>query len=341
MTKKEWLDLDIENLELLDATEFEKAQVKQHVLKKRKKTPIWRSIAIASIIIISTTAATGFAFPSLAAQLPFMDNVIQFFKDDEQRYADFEDFSTDFNLSQSSNGITIMIDNAVYDGTNITVTYAVETEYDFGEAMQQKAPNWFDVTGSNGMGGTSEIKRISDTRYIGISTFTPTFSGDASPENVEVTWTPQAFISLTNELEIEGDWSFAFSLDRLKGDLQLLNLTTQQDDINFTLQSIEFTDVSTVITYEQVVTDELVAKWPMVTPAFRITDNLGNVYVDELGGGGVAKDNGKLFNGTTAFGKIQEGASELIIQPVEIASQMSGQGHIKIELDPIVIDLKK
>lgn len=341
MTKKEWLNLDIDNLELLDVTDMEKAQVKQHVLKKRKKTPIWRSIAIASIIIIGTSAATGFAFPSLAAQLPFMDNVIQFFKDDEQRYADFEDFSTDFNLSQTSNGLTIMIDNAVYDGTNITVTYAIETEHDFGETMQEKAPNWFDVAGSNVMGGTEQIKRISDTRYIGISTFTPTFDGDVSPESVEVTWTPQAFISLTNDLEVEGEWSFAFSLNRLKGDLQLVNLTTEQDDIKFTLQSIEFTDVSTIISYEQVATDELVAKWPMVTPAFRITDDLGNVYADLASDGGVAKENGKLFNGTTAFGKIQEGASQLIIQPIEIASQMSGLGHIEIELEPIIINLKQ
>ena len=66
----------------------------------------------------------------------------------------------------------------------------------------------------------------------------------------------QAFSNM-NELEVKGDWSFDFSLERLEGDLQLVNETVQHKDVNFTLQSVEFTDVSTVIAYEQVVTDEL------------------------------------------------------------------------------------
>ena len=344
MTKKEWFDLDIDHLETLDVTEIEKARVKQHVLKnpkKSKKTTLWRNFAVASVIIISATTVSGFAFPSLASQLPFMDNVIQFFNDDEHRYEAFEDFSTDFNLSQTSNGITVMIDNAVYDGTNITVSYAIETEHDFGEAMKVKAPYWFDVAGATGSGGGDQITKISDTRYVGLASFTPHFKDNVYPETVEVTWAPKAFTSMSNNQEIEGEWSFTFSLDQLEGDLQLVNRTIQQEDVNFTLQSIEFTDVSTVISYEQGVTDKLVATWPSVTPVFRIKDNLGNVYVDETSGGGVSRDNGKTFEGTTTFGPMQEGASQLIIQPVEIASQLSGQGHIEIELEPIVIDLKK
>ncbi|WP_214484872.1 hypothetical protein [Bacillus sp. SM2101] len=64
------------------------------------------------------------------------------------------------------------------------------------------------------------------------------------------------------------------------------------------------------------------------------------IVIGETGSGGVSLDNGKAFEGTTIFGTIQEGASQLIIQPVEIVSLMSGQGHIEIELDPIVIELK-
>ncbi|MFC7686513.1 DUF4179 domain-containing protein [Ureibacillus sp. GCM10028918] len=339
MTKKEWLDLDIDQLELLDVTEIEKARVKQHVLKKRSKTAIWRRIAAASIILIGTTTATGFAFPSLASQLPFMDNVIQFFNDNEHRYTNFDDLSSDINLSQASNGVTVMIDDAVYDGTNITVSYAIETEHDFGEELM--IPHWFDVAGATGHGGEEQITKISDTRYVGLATITPNFKNDAYPETVKVTWSPQAFTSISNNLKIEGDWSFDFSLERLEGDLQLVNRNVQKDGVDFTLQTIEYTDVSTVISYEQVVSDELLSKWQSVTPVFRITDNLGNVYVDETSGGGSSEDNGKTFIGTTAFGTIKSDASQLIIQPVDIASQLSGQGHIEIELEPIVIDLKK
>jgi len=50
---------------------------------------------------------------------------------------------------------------------------------------------------------------------------------------------------------------------------------------------------------------------------------------------------GRTFKVTTDFGTIQEGASKLIIQPIQIASLNYGKGHTKIELEPIVIDLKK
>jgi Family of unknown function (DUF5643) len=120
-----------------------------------------------------------------------------------------------------------------------------------------------------------------------------------------------------------------------------VNETVQHKDVNFTLKSVEFTDVSTVIAYEQVVTDELLEQWPSVTPVFQVSDDLGHVYMNGTGGRGVSPDNGKTFEGTTAFGTIQEGASQIIIQPVEIASLMSGQGHTEIELDPFVIELKK
>lgn len=340
MSIKEWIDMDIDQLELLDVTDIEKARVKQHVLKKRKKTPIWRNIAVAAVIIVGASTATGFAFPSLASQIPFMDNVINYFNDEEQHYKNFEAFSTDIGLAQTSNGITVMIDNAVYDGTNITVSYAIETEHPFGENLDTLAPHWFDVKGSIASGGMGEITKINNTRYVGIATLTPHFKDDVYPETVQVTWEPTTFTNHEG-VEIKGDWSFAFSLERLEGNLELVNETVQDEDVTFTLQSVEFTPVSTVISYEQVVTDELLELWPSVTPVFRVSDDLGHVYINETGGGGMSPDKGKTFKGTTEFGTIQEGASQLIIQPIEIASHNYGKGHIEIELDPIVIDLKK
>ncbi|MGE7908233.1 transposase [Lysinibacillus xylanilyticus] len=59
------------------------------------------------------------------------------------------------------------------------------------------------------------------------------------------------------------------------------------------------------------------------------------------GGDGVSTDNGENFKGTTALGTIQEGASHINIQPVEIAGLMSVKGHTEIELHPIIIELKK
>ncbi|MGR3764064.1 DUF4179 domain-containing protein [Rossellomorea sp. NS-SX7] len=337
MSMKEWMDLDVDQLQLLDVTDVEKERVKQHVLKKRKKAPVWRKVAAAAVMIVGATTAASFTIPSVASQIPFMDDVIRYFNGEDNK--NFETFSTDIGLAETDNGVTVMIDNAVYDGTNITVSYAIETEKDFGEAMHITGPNWFEVAGSKGSSGTNEITKISETRYVGLFTFTPHFEDGEYPE-VDISWTPHAFSNIENDKEVEGDWSFAFSLERVEGDQKLVNETVQDKNVTFTLKSIEFTDVSTVIGYEQAVKAEFLENWPSVTPVFRVTDDLGHVYMDGTGGGGVSKDEGKTFEGTTAFGTIQEGASQLIIQPIEIASLMSGKGHEEIKLDPIVIELK-
>ena len=341
MSMKEWMDLDIDKLELPEVTDIEKARVKRHVLQKRKKAPIWRNIAVAAVILVGATVTTGFAFPSVASQIPFMQNVISYFEDEEKRYTNFEAFSTDLGLTQTSNGITVMIDNAVYDGTSITVSYAIETAHPFEDNLAIRGAGWFDVKGAVANGGGNNITQISDTRYVGLTTFTPHFEDEVYPEVVQVTWEPEALYNWQTGFEVKGDWSFSFSLERLEGHVQLVNETIQQGDVTFTLQSLEFTDVSSIITYEQIATKELLEKWPSVTPVFHITDDLGNVYLDNLGGGGVSYDSGTTYTGSTTFGTIQDGASQLTIKPTIIASLNYGKGQVEIELDPIIIELNK
>lgn len=343
MTMKEWIELEVDQLELDEVTDMEKALVKQHVLKKRKKTPIWRKLSVAAILIVSATVATSFAFPSIASQIPFMDNVISYFDDEYQQYTNFEAFSSEIGLAQTSNGMTMMIDNAVYDGTNITVSYAIETEHDLGDTVHIRAPHWFDVVGARGSRGTDQITKISDTRYVGLANFTPHFTDDEYPETVEITWQPEAFYnSVTNtEVKVEGDWAFAFSLDRLEGNLQLVNETVTKPGISFTLASIEYTDVSTVFSYNQQAEESLLKAWPSVTPVFYITDNLGNQYMHGTGGAGTTPDDYKTFKGTTSFGAIHEDATQLIIQPATVASLLQGKGHIETKMEPIVIDIKR
>ncbi|MFN7249923.1 MAG: DUF4179 domain-containing protein [Anaerobacillus sp.] len=309
-----------------------KAKAEQQ--KRRIKSPL-----VAAVILGLSITSVAFAMPSIASQLPFMDNFITFFDDKKQDYENFEKFSTEIGLVQSSNGITVMIDNAVFDGTNVTVSYAIETDHNFDGFIQVREP--FYVPEKGGSSGTGRITKINENRFVGLSTFTPILRDNQQQETIEVIWEPEAFYSPTNDLEVKGDWSFSFSLNRLEGDLRLVNQTVQHEAVSFTLQSVEFTDVSTVINYEQVVLEELLKVWASVTPVFHVTDDLGHVYMNGSAGAGWTADDYKTFKGTSDFGRVKEGASKLIIQPIQIASSNYGKGHTKLELEPIVIDLKK
>ena len=341
MSMKDWMELDIDNLETEPVTELEKQRVKQHVLKKRKKTPFWKSLGAAAVILISATTVTTFAFPSVASQIPFMNNVMSFFDDDYGQYTNFELFSDDLGLVDSDNGISILIDHAVYDGTNIIVSYALETEKNLGKSIGVSGGNWFDVKDAIGMGGSDYIIQIDDTHYVGKAEFKPTFKTGVNPETIEVSWKPKAFYNYETSLEVKGDWSFNFSLHRVDGTVVAVNETVENEQVSLTLNSIEFTDVSTVLAYTQFASEDLRKDWLSVTPTLKVKDDLGNIYVDGLGGGGTTSDDFITFTGTTSFGAIKEGATRLFVEPTVIASLENGRGHEKIQLDAIVIELTK
>ena len=341
MSMKEWMELDIDHLETEPVTELEKQRVKQHILKKRKKTPLWKSIGVAAGLLISATTVTTFAFPSVAAQIPFMNNVMSYFNDDYGQYTNFEVFSDDLGLVDSDNGASILIDHAVYDGTNIIVSYAFETEKDLGKSIGVGGGNWFDVKDAIAMSGSDSIIQIDDTHYVGVAEFTPTFKTGVNPETIEVSFKPKAFYNYETLLEVKGDWSFNFSLNRVDGTVVTVNETVKNEQVSLTLNSIEFTDVSTVLAYTQSASEDLRKEWLSVTPTLTVKDDLGNIYVDGLSGGGSTSDDFTTFSGTTSFGAIKEGATKLFIEPTVIASLENGRGHEKIPLDSIVIELTK
>lgn len=99
--------------------------------------------------------------------------------------------------------MTVMIDHAVYDGRDITVSFAIETDQTFGKDIQISTTNWFEVAGASGSGDSSQITQISDTRYIGLSTITPHFKDEKYLETLKVTWSLHAFLSLSIDLEVE------------------------------------------------------------------------------------------------------------------------------------------
>ncbi|MDQ0233488.1 DUF4179 domain-containing protein [Metabacillus malikii] len=333
------LNLDIETIEPVDVTPFEKAKLKKHVMQnsRKKHMNLWRSLTAAAIITIGCTATAGFAFPSVASQIPFMEHVISYFNDDN-KYVGFEQFSTDIGLVQTSNGVTMMIDDAVYDGTTVTISFAIESEKNLGEQVKFRMPHRLDIGNASGLGGYTNIEKISDTRYVGIASYTPIFESGTSPEQVQVSWKPTTLIDYNNTPQLEGDWSFEFSLSRITGETQLVNEAISKDGVTLVIQSVEQTGLSTVIKYEQTINEAVNKKWEDVSPIFTITDDLGNHYGAD-GGGASSKDHGITYNGTLTINKVDERATKLFVEPIAILSKLSGKGHEQLPMETIEIEL--
>ncbi|WP_071394819.1 DUF4179 domain-containing protein [Bacillus tuaregi] len=336
---KKLLDLNIDKIEPVEISEFEKQRVKQHVLgTKKKKKNGFRYIAMAATIAIGAAVASGFAVPSFASQIPILNNIMNYFKDETSYNHNFADVATDISQVQSSNGLSVMIEEAVYDGASITVTYAIETTKDLGTSPYTSAQ--FHVKGSEGMGSTGIIEKVGDTTYVGTEKITPLFNGD-HPDMIEISWEPRAFVNMETNESITGDWQFAFEVQSLTNKKEVVNQSVSEHGVSVVINSYETNDLSTVIYYKQFVEKHILDEWPEVTVEFlNVKDDLGNLYhVDS--NGGISRDNGLSSEWSSTIKSINPNAQSITIIPVIHFSQGSGKKVETKEMEPITVDLKE
>ncbi|AZV43875.1 DUF4179 domain-containing protein [Peribacillus asahii] len=334
---KKLVDINIDEIEPVEVSEFEKKRVKQYVLGTKKKIKAYKYIAVAVTITIGATIATSFAVPSLASQIPIINNIMGYFIDENSYNSNFAEVATDISQVQSSNGVSVMIEDAVYDGSSITVSYAIETNKDLGTNPYMSAS--FDVKGAEGMGATGTIEKVRETTYVGTEKITPHFNGN-KPDNIEISWEPEAFVNMETNESVTGDWHFAFEVQSLENKKEVVNQSVTDHGVSVVISSYETNDLSTVIQYEQFVDEHILDEWPEVTVEIKnVQDNLGNSYSVD-GNGGTSRDNGLSFEWSSTIKSIDPNAKTLTIVPVIYFSLGSGKGLETKEMDPIRIDLK-
>ncbi|MEK4486087.1 DUF4179 domain-containing protein [Psychrobacillus sp. FSL H8-0484] len=334
---KKLVELNIDEIEPVEVSVFEEQRVKQYIMGRKKKTNVFKYIAIVASITIGATIATSFAVPSLASQIPIFNNIMSYFSDENSYNSNFTDVATDISQVKSSNGVSIIIEDAVYDGSSITVSYAIETDKDLG--LNPRTSAMFDVQGAEGMGSTGTIEKVNETTYVGTEKITPIFNG-SKPDTIEISWEPDAFVITETNESIIGDWQFAFELPALVNKKELVNQSVTNNGVTVKINSYETNDLSTVIHYEQTVEKHVLEEWPEVTvEIINVQDDLGNKYSVD-GNGGTSRDNGLSFKWSSTIKSIDPNAKSITIIPVIYFSFGSGKGLEKKEMDPIRIDLK-
>ena len=339
-THKDWLDLNVDNIEPMELSTDQKVHLKQTILKKttKKRTPKWvRHLAAAAIIGVSAVTTISFAFPTLASQIPFMKNIISYFDNEDTMFENFGNYATEIGQVQTSNGISMMIESAVYDGTSVTISYAIETDIDLG-SHPFIGGAFMDFKGAVASGGGSRLEKVSDTKYAGFANLTPHFDKEA-PDEIEISWKPQSFINMTTNAEVKGDWAFQFSVSKLTGVMQLVNEVVTNYDVTAKFKALVKNEMTTVIHYEYAVIPDLLKEWPFISIHFdELQDDLGNTYTVS-GNGAVSKDDRISYQSSATVQSIDPAATSITLVPVIYFSLGSGKGGDQKEMDPVTIHL--
>ncbi|HHX87035.1 MAG TPA: DUF4179 domain-containing protein [Firmicutes bacterium] len=271
---------------------------------KRKK----RIAAAAATLIIGTTAL-GLAFPTQAREIPVIGNVFAYLSEYTQsNYAEYKDFSKSLEMVQKDKGIKITLNDAIYDGTTVMVTYTLESEKDLGDDML--ISDCLNVKGYfGGMSGSSGIFRADENSYIGFTKRTL----DEVYDELRVGLKFDHITNYKGDVDIKGKWAFKFNIKKTDTDILMANKGVTKDGIRVNVDKVTFTPMSTIIHYSQQIPDEVLEGYfDAYTALIDVKDDLGNVYSGEGNGGGGTRN---LMRFSSTYGKLHKDASKLIITP--------------------------
>ena len=133
--------------------------------KIRRPKPVrWRKIAAAASISIglSSAALFGLSFTSFAQEIPIIGQVFKWFNDDGF-YENYSEHANALSMTQEDNGISITLNEAVFDGKMLYVTYELLSETDLGDTPSFKGmPAILNHDGGHMATGTDDIKKVDD-----------------------------------------------------------------------------------------------------------------------------------------------------------------------------------
>jgi Family of unknown function (DUF5643)/Domain of unknown function (DUF4179) len=375
--------IDENEFEEMDVSEIEKARVKKALKKTIQSKKKWRNVkknvVAASVIACISVTTLGLTFPAYAKNIPVIDDIFRFFDQEAQGfnksgqektskndstqekdtglYYEYKNFSNEINMTQESNGVKFTVNDGVFDGKTVTLTYTIESEQELGNAGLSM-PN---IEGMFGGAGSGKTTKINKNKYVGFITISNYEDKKLDVANIE--WNIDTILNPDNKTEIKGDWNFSFSLNAVASNTQISDSSSERNGVKVNIEKISVTPMSFIIDYSQKVSQLVTDTWDGVLVDLEIKDDLGNIYSGE-GNGGKGIEGTFNFNLSKTFEKLDQKATKLIITPhvifidhnsdtytsveetknglMEIPLPVKpGKGKEEFQLEDIVIELKK
>ncbi|MER2006565.1 MAG: DUF4179 domain-containing protein [Psychrobacillus sp.] len=347
------IEIDLDEFEEIEVSELERAKVKKELKnkispKQKKRRKILAAASLAAGLSIS--ALVGLSFTAYADNIPVISNIYKFFYDYREKngefYGDYAENATPLNLTDTSNGISVTVDDAIYDGESMIVTYTINANRDLGSPVVIRGIPHLQGSPKTGSHEASKVSE-SENKYVGIITMKMEEEETSLPIEWNIDYLRPG--RTTDNDPIEGNWKFNFTLNKADIDIYKLDKKLNQNDLTVHLQKLTISPNSFHLLFEQIDSDKLYEKWDGANVELLVKDNLGNRYSLEEQSGSYS-----VHKHATKWGSIYEKvnpkATQLIITPevelhkLEPVGEKKGSYRTtdqkKFKMDDIIIDLK-
>lgn len=226
------INVDTSQFEGGAVSEAEKEKVKMELKRKiRKPKPAkWRRMAaIASISIgLSSAALFGLSFTSFAQEIPLLGNLFQVFNSNGL-YGSYDENSETLAITkEDNNGINITMNEAIFDGKALYMTYTIESDRDLGESPILKGiPTMLDSS-SAVFSTEHELKKSEENKYVGMMTAHLLTGDQVDKGRFEFRIESIVPDSTSGTEVLNGNWDFQFELSAADNVEQLVNLSAER-----------------------------------------------------------------------------------------------------------------
>ncbi|WP_226671166.1 DUF4179 domain-containing protein [Metabacillus litoralis] len=346
------VEIEADDFAEMEVSEFEKAKLKNRLKKslpQKKKAMGWKRSAVAAAIIGLSFVTVGLAFPAYAANIPIVGDIFRFIDGGKTGVFDeYKENATNVGMSKEGQGIKVTLNDAIFDGKTVSITYEFESEQNLGDAQDlDKEPfvePFLIIKGEQGWTGSSKLLKVDKHHYVGITSATTNQFEEKKEINVELLM-PSIKIKDKNEV-LNGNWNFNLDLKATKNNVQQVEQNSKQDGVNVEVSKITVTPMSFIVYYNsRIIFDSIKQKYPNVEVDLEIKDNLGNSYYGEIYGGW--SDDEKNVQGySKTFEKLDAKATKLIITPhLRLSKDVTKDGTFVGEetflMEDIIVDMKK
>ena len=327
------VDIDESEFEEMEVSEIEKIRVKRNLKNAIHKKGNWKkkAIAVASCGVVCT-AVLGTSFPAYAKNIPIVGDIFSFLDNGRTGlYDNYKDNANEIDITKVSNGVSITVNDAVFDGKTISLTYTIESDRDLGEEINVNSDVIVINDTFSGATGNSQVVKIDENTYIGQINTTLSDFVDNPRDFVNFNLSIDRISTINEEKinEVKGRWKFNVALDSIKVSTQVINETVNKEGVSANIRSLDVTPMSINITYSQIVSKNVSDKWDEVY--VDVKDDLGNVYLPDGNGGHGDTNENITWNKT--FGKLKDGASKLTITPKVALSMYTKDNYGGVETD--------
>ncbi|MBD1372277.1 DUF4179 domain-containing protein [Hazenella sp. IB182357] len=340
------VDIDVDAIEEMDVSRSEKSHFKRKLkkeIRKQKKSYQWKRILVAAVAVLGLGFTSFYiTFPAYAQNLPLIRDIFRLVNYDNGVYKDYNQASTPLNISVETDGIKCTINEAIYDGENILITYTIKSDRDLGEDISMLYDNVEIQGGSRPSYMSEEVTKIDQNTYVGVQKLSKVVKNGDIPMNVTAhvakitTYDQGAIEEVRNAEDIDVNWKFSIKPVELAGETLAINQHLESGGANLFINHLRITPMSFMINYRLEITTQAREKWENTHVELEVKDDLGNHYVGSDNG-----HSGEQYNLTMSntYKQLNEKARKLIITP-RLHFSKEGAGEVVV-LEKVIVDLKK